>query len=128
MSWTGSTRDEPGRGARPTVDRRRCRPKAPERSGTLTGVWPPGTSVHESSPAGAQQRAGARLGPHRSSIYSVATRRRWGKRRRRKSSVTAVLVLQERGKSAVGRCGEGQGSHCPFIGVGARRRGVAGGE
>jgi hypothetical protein len=32
--------------------------------------------------------------------------------------VTVVLVLWERGKSAVGRCGESQGSHRPFIGAG----------
>jgi hypothetical protein len=36
-----------------------------------------------------------------------------------------VLVLWEREKSAVGRCGESRGSHRPFIGAGARRRGVA---
>jgi hypothetical protein len=39
-----------------------------------------------------------------------------------------VLVLWERGKSAVGRCGESRGSHCPFIGAGVHRRGVAGGS
>jgi hypothetical protein len=37
-------------------------------------------------------------------------------------------MLWERGKSAVGRCGESRGSHHPFIGVGARWRGVAGGS
>jgi hypothetical protein len=37
-------------------------------------------------------------------------------------------MLRERGKSAVGRCGESRGSHHPFIGAGARRRGVAGGS
>jgi hypothetical protein len=37
-------------------------------------------------------------------------------------------MLWERGKSAVGRCGESRGSHHPFIGLGARRRGVAGGS
>jgi hypothetical protein len=29
-----------------------------------------------------------------------------------------VLVLRERGKSAVGRCGESRGSHRAFIGAG----------
>jgi hypothetical protein len=48
----------------------------------------------------------------------VATGRRWGKRRRRKSSATAVLVLREKGKIVVGRCGESQGSHRPFVGAG----------
>jgi hypothetical protein len=42
--------------------------------------------------------------------------------------VTAVHVLRERGKSAVGRCGEIRGSHHPFIGLGERRRGVDGGS
>jgi hypothetical protein len=44
--WTESTRDEPGRGAWSTVDRWRRGPKAPERGGALTGVWPPATPVH----------------------------------------------------------------------------------
>jgi hypothetical protein len=47
------------RGARSTMDQRRCRLKAPERGGALTGVWPLATPVHESSPAGAQQREGS---------------------------------------------------------------------
>jgi hypothetical protein len=42
--------------------------------------------------------------------------------------VTTVLVLRERGKSVVGRCGESRGSHRPFIGAGERQRGVAGGS
>jgi hypothetical protein len=44
------------RGTRSIVSRRRRGPKAPERGGALIGVWPPATPVHESSPAGAQQR------------------------------------------------------------------------
>jgi hypothetical protein len=48
-----------GRGARSTVDRRLRGPKAPERGGALTGVWPPATPVHESSPTGMQQREGS---------------------------------------------------------------------
>jgi hypothetical protein len=48
-----------GRGARSTVDRWWRRPKAPERSGALTGVWPSATPVHKSSPAGVQQREGS---------------------------------------------------------------------
>jgi hypothetical protein len=42
--------------------------------------------------------------------------------------VTVVLVLREREKSAVGRSGESRGSHRPFIGAGARQRGVARGS
>jgi hypothetical protein len=59
MSWTGSTNDELG--PRHAVHRGPTRrgPKAPERGGVLTGVWPPATSVHESSPAGEQQREGS---------------------------------------------------------------------
>jgi hypothetical protein len=41
---------------RSTVDRWWCGLKAPERSGTLTGVWPPAAPVHQSSPVGAQKR------------------------------------------------------------------------
>jgi hypothetical protein len=41
------------------MDRRRRGPKAPERGGALTGVWPPATLVHESSPVEAQQREGS---------------------------------------------------------------------
>jgi hypothetical protein len=47
------------RGTQSTVDRQRRGPKAPERGGALTGVWPPAIPVHESSPAGAQQREGS---------------------------------------------------------------------
>jgi hypothetical protein len=42
--------------ARSTVDRRRCGQRVPERGRALTGVRPPATPVHQSSPAGAQQR------------------------------------------------------------------------
>jgi hypothetical protein len=48
-----------GQGAWSTMDRRWCGPKAPERGGVLTGVWRSATPVHESSPAGVQQREGS---------------------------------------------------------------------
>jgi hypothetical protein len=94
-----------GRGARSTVDWRWCGPKAPERGGALTGVWPPATPVHESSPAGAQQREGSTGNSARAS----PGHERWcgdratvGKRWRRESLATAALVLREMGKSEMG--------------------------
>jgi hypothetical protein len=48
-----------GWGTRSTVDRRRRESKAPEHGSALTGAWPPATPVHESSPAGVQQREGS---------------------------------------------------------------------
>jgi hypothetical protein len=62
-------RDGPGRGTQSTVDRRWCRPKAPERSGALTGTWPPTTPVHGSSPTGAQQRDGSTGNSARVSVW-----------------------------------------------------------
>jgi hypothetical protein len=49
MSWTGSTRDELGSG---------CAVHHGPSAAWTTRVFPPATPVHESSPAGEQQREG----------------------------------------------------------------------
>jgi hypothetical protein len=71
-----------------TVDRWRRGPKALECGGSLTGVRPPAAPVHQSSPAGAQNRErskGSRLGPHRSSGGGVGTGQRGGVKRSREA-------------------------------------------
>jgi hypothetical protein len=94
-----------GRGARSTVDRRWHGPKALERSSTLTGARSTAIPVHESSPAGAQQREGNTGNSARASPGLGAwcgDRATVGKQRRRESSATAALVLRKRRKSEMG--------------------------
>jgi hypothetical protein len=114
------------RGARSTVDQWQRRPKTPERGGELIGVWPLATPVHESSPVGAQQREGSTSSSARASPgleRRCGDRAMVGKRRRRESSATGVLVLRERGKSEVGRCGDLWGRGGQFIQPEGVRRG-----
>jgi hypothetical protein len=94
-----------GRGARSTVNRHWRGSKALERGGALTGAWPPTTSVHGSSPAGAQQREGSTGNSARASPglgRRCGDRAMAGKRRMRESSATTALMLRERGKSEMG--------------------------
>jgi hypothetical protein len=115
-----------GRGARSTVDRWWRGPKAPKRGSTLTRVWPPATPAHGSTPAGAQQQEGSTGSSAWASLglgRRCGDRAMAGKRRRRESSVTAALVLRERGKSEMGRCGDPQWRGGQFIGPEGVRRG-----
>jgi hypothetical protein len=76
-----------------------------ERSGALTGAWPPAIPVHGSSPEGAQQREGSTGNSARASPglgRRCGDRATVGKRWRRESSATAALVLQKTGKSEMG--------------------------
>jgi hypothetical protein len=94
--------------------------------GALTGVWPPATLVHESSPAGAQQIEGCTGSSTRASPglgRRCGGRATVGKWQRRESLVTAVLKLRERGKSAVGRCGDLRERGGQFIGPEGVRQG-----
>jgi hypothetical protein len=90
-----------GRGARSTVDRWRRGPKAPERGSALTELWPPATSVHESLPAGAQQREGSTGSSARA---SPELERRCGDR----ATVGETAEEEELGDSGAHATGEGK--------------------
>jgi hypothetical protein len=90
-----------GRGAWSTVDQWRRGPKVPERGGMLTGVWPPATPVHESSPAGAQRREGSTGSSARASLE---LRRRCGDWAMVEETVEEV----ELGDSGTHAMGEGE--------------------
>ncbi len=101
---------------RSTMDRRHRGQRVPEHSGALIRVRPPAAPVHQSSPAGAQQRErgarGARFEPHRSSGGAVATRRWRCRTGRRRCSVRGLLRRGEREKGAGrGAVKLGEGAH-----------------
>jgi hypothetical protein len=110
-----------GRVAWSTVDRRWYGPKAPKHGGALTGVWPPATPEHGSSPVGAQQREGNTGLGQRCGDRATA-----GKRQQRESSATAALGLWKMGRVRWGRCGDLRGRGGLFVrsGEGALRRGT----
>jgi hypothetical protein len=97
--------------------------------GTLTGAWPLGALVRQSSSAGAQNGEGSegtRLGSHRSLGGAEEAGRRWCRTGRRRRSVRGLLRRGERsigaGRGAV-KLGEGARL---LLGSGERRGGVAG--
>jgi hypothetical protein len=108
--------------ARYTMDRRRRGQRVPERGGALTGVRPPGAPVHQSSPAGAQQREReehGELGSGLTGARAVAWRPGDG------GAEPEAAALGERearkwreAKRCWERCGELRGWCSPFIGVG----------
>jgi hypothetical protein len=83
------------------MDRRRRGLKAPEPGGALTGVWPPATSVHESSPAGAQQREG-------STGSSAKASSELGRRCGDRATVGETAEEEELGDSGARPTGEGK--------------------
>jgi hypothetical protein len=115
-----------GWGARSTMDRWWCGPKAPERGGALTGAWPPAIPVHGSSPAGAQQREGstgnsARVSP--GSAGGVATGRRRGNGGGERARQQWCSCFGRGGRVRWGRCGDLRGRGGQFIGLEEVRRG-----
>jgi hypothetical protein len=100
-------------------------------SGALTGAWPLATPVHQSSPAGAQNRGGARgtrLGSHRSLGSAEEAGRRWCRTGRAAALGERATQAGREGNRSREWCGEARGGCSPLIGAGgAPGRGGRGG-
>jgi hypothetical protein len=116
--------------ARSTVDQRQRGQRVPEHGGALTGVRPPAAPVHQSSPAGAQQRerstgssigASPELGRRCGGRATAVQNRRW------RLSVRGRLERGEKRREAGrGAVNSGGGARLLY-GSGEHRGGVAGG-